>query len=336
MKTLAEAIALYQEERYLDASRRLALVTQFEPENIEGWMYFGATLAKLGQWPQAVEALRRVVKLRPDQVAGYCDLAAALIEVGDKSSAHAVLDQAASLDPAHPSLRGLRSRLTGQPPPPPPAPLVDDAEPRRARAGRWRLRISLRGLINEHNRLPIMLGVLVALVVISLGRMTLSRSAAGSHLAQATDLLTRIDTESRALAKQPGEDFDVEQKVNQLLRQAESLALAAQRAEPSNPRVYAVLARVAQRQHDPGRAWDHAQHGLELLATADREGRAKQPDPRLKAQLLLARAVATADLAVGPEAATHLAHARADAAEAVRLDPSAVDAGLDRRLAGRR
>ncbi|MBI5835513.1 MAG: tetratricopeptide repeat protein [Armatimonadetes bacterium] len=326
MKTLAEAITLYQEERYLDASRRLALVTQFEPENVEGWMYYGAALAKLGRWAQAVEALRRVVKLRPDQVSGYCELAAALIEAGDKPSAHAVLDQAASLDPAHPSLRSLRARLTGQAPPPA-KPAADEKPARPARARR---RLRLRGLVNEHNRLPLMLGVLVALVIITLARVTIGRSTSGTQLAQATELLARADVQAKALAKQPGEDFDVDQQVNQLLREAESLALAAQRAEPGEPRVYALLARIAQRQHDPRRAWEHASHGLDLSA------KAKTPDTKLRAQLLLARAVATADLAYGPSAAATLAQARTDATEAAKLDPGAVDAALDKRLAAGR
>ncbi|HAZ62008.1 MAG TPA: hypothetical protein DCZ72_00120 [Armatimonadetes bacterium] len=322
MKTLADAIALYQQERYVDAERRLALVTQFEPENVEAWMYYGATLAKLGRWPQSVEALRQVVRLRPDQVSGYCELAAALIEADDRAGAQAVLDQAASLDPDHPNLAGLRSRLG------------DTSSGRTAAAAAQVEPPADRpGLINDGNRLWFMLaalGILLLLVIVPLARRGSSTVAPGS-IESAEALVLQAERERESLARQPGEDFDVQGRVGQLAREAEAQAQIALGPNPRQPRAYAVLAAASRLQNNYSQALSQANEGLDLIGQPGVGG-----DATVMARLLLIRAQAQANLAAGPGYATALAQARADAAEAARLDPTATDPELDRLLAQRR
>jgi tetratricopeptide (TPR) repeat protein len=337
MNTLNEAIELYQQERYRDAVHRLRLVTEFAPDNVEGWMYFGAALGKLGEWEAAVHALRQVVRLRPDQITGYCDLAAALLEAGDARAAEATMAQAAGLDRDHPALRELRRRVSGvSRPAPTPDPLpAASPSPRAARRRRraWpRVTLPpLRGLITDRNRLPLMLVVLAVLIVLTVLKVARAPGT-GGEAARAIALLRQADEQEALLRVQRGEDFDIKGQARQLRDGAYQIAKSLLDQDPHLPEAHWVLARVALAQRDPLGAKSDSLKGLAELD--DTTGALPRPSgvsaDELRSGLL--RTKVRALLSGGSLSPAQAAAAHADLQTATQLAPEQADADLGEQL----
>ncbi|NUP98796.1 MAG: tetratricopeptide repeat protein, partial [Armatimonadetes bacterium] len=128
MSTFSEALRLYQEGRYDEAARRLRILLEFDRENAQAWMYYGAALGQLGRWSQAADAYRQVVDLEPEEASSYVDLATALVECGRLEQAGNALQAAIELEPRHPVALEMRERL-GTTTAPPPSPARPAAQP---------------------------------------------------------------------------------------------------------------------------------------------------------------------------------------------------------------
>ena len=311
-------------------------------------MYYGAALAKLGQAAAAVDALRRVVTLRPDQVSGYCDLAAALAESGRRDEALDAMDQAAALDAAHPAVRALRARLAPPTPPPaptaarPPAPAPTRGRRRRRavprtarRAGRrWAWpKLRLRGLINDANRLPIMLVVLGILVLLTILKSVKAPGQDSHQAEQAVALLTQAERDQADMAQQRGESFEVQRGVRARLEKAEAIARRLEMDNADRATVAYLQARAELLNKDPAGARQRVEEALAALGeeTGERPRPGGLSPDALRAGLLRARARAT--LFTRPLSAEQLAAARADLTAAQQIAADDDDKGIEAVLA---
>ncbi|MBI2298424.1 MAG: hypothetical protein HYU66_05630, partial [Armatimonadetes bacterium] len=248
-----------------------------EPDNAQAWMYLGAALGQLAQWPEAARALREVVRLQPEQASSYCDLAAALLEVGDRASAGHALDSALLLEPGHPVALRLKPRAE---PPPEPAPTADAQGPenpeqaaRRELAARRQEADERFGLAPAQDEPPrrllpwltAVLGVLLLVVAVKLIRIP---GESWRQLRQAAFLLDRVAQERARLANNPGEDFESFDKVTGWEDQAEQLMDPAATAHPEQPEVHWLQGRLAwYRERNDLVARNHLLEALARLAT---------------------------------------------------------------------
>ena len=127
MSTIGEALRFYQNGDWEEAARRLRIVVEFDRENVQAWMYYGAALGQLHRWPQASEAFRHVVDLRPEEASGYVDLGTAALEAGYLDRADDAIRAALQLEPKHPVALALRERLKAMEPEPAAAPPSEPA-----------------------------------------------------------------------------------------------------------------------------------------------------------------------------------------------------------------
>lgn len=249
MRTLAEAIELYQAERYLDAARRLKLVVEFHHDNAEAWMYYGSALSKLGQWDEAATALGKVVTLRPEQVSAWCDLAEALLAAGRDEDAVLALDAAAELAPNYHAIGRLRGRLAAQQAPEPPAadvaPSVDSPPAAPAPVRRSRQPRLPRLHLEPERRLPLMLAVLALLLVVMAVRSALAPGEKWRLVREADERLTQVERKQHELRSMPGEDFDAGGDLQALTDRAEALAMRLNKQWPRLPEGHWLAARCA-------------------------------------------------------------------------------------------
>ncbi|HEX8774356.1 MAG TPA: tetratricopeptide repeat protein [Pyrinomonadaceae bacterium] len=68
----------------IDVFRQMA---HDQPEDAMIWYGLGSEYVKLGQWNEAVEALRNVVRINPDYTAAYQMLGSALMSRGEREEA---------------------------------------------------------------------------------------------------------------------------------------------------------------------------------------------------------------------------------------------------------
>ena len=84
---LDEADRLHMEKRFEDASRHYALALAKNAHEAQGWYGLGCAQASLNEHGQALEALRRAVKLSPDDPRPRAALAQSLFALGHVSAA---------------------------------------------------------------------------------------------------------------------------------------------------------------------------------------------------------------------------------------------------------
>ncbi len=328
MRTLAEGLRLYQEERYDEAARRLQVVCEFEPDNVQAWMYYGAVLGKLDHWPHAVRAFERVVALQPDESSGFYNLAHARLNTGDAAGAEVAIAHALALEPNNPAVEALRDKIhralrppakpvepTDQaaPPKPKPAPAPEPAAPRSA--------------------LPVLLIILAALLLVTAVLLYRNASAEVRGLRQAARLLDEALTEEARLAAQPGEDFGITSRARELRNEAGSLLLRRGTARPELQWLRGRLAWERDRNAPVAEALlAEALAALSRLPSDEQRLTGGNTAAQMAAahRLLAEIAIASAEQPVELDAAAeHLAAAR-------RLAPSPRDAALAESLAAAR
>lgn len=65
-------------------------MTQTQPENEMIWYGLASEYTKLARWPEAIEALRNVIRIKPDYTAAYQMLGSALLQEGQPDAARQV------------------------------------------------------------------------------------------------------------------------------------------------------------------------------------------------------------------------------------------------------
>lgn len=90
---MAEAEALFQAQKWADASRAFEALTKAEPANGRAWLRLGGSLHALGQYERAVPAFERAVEILQGPFAMY-NLACAYARLGNKDKAFEWLTKA--------------------------------------------------------------------------------------------------------------------------------------------------------------------------------------------------------------------------------------------------
>ncbi len=327
MNTYAEALRLYQDGQYEEAAQRLRIIVEFDRQNHQALMYYGAALGQLGRWSQAVDAYRAVTNLLPEDPTAYCELATALIELGHWDQAEDAVTTALLLESSHPVALGLRERIrshypqrpdTDEPQATPPPPTLAPAPvPPRFR------------------RVHVLSAVLALLLLVVLVRALRNPGERWRRLAEAERLLDQIDKEHRRLAGAPGEDFDSMSRIRALRDGAEARVLAVARSAPNLPEVHLLRARLAWERDRDGFGAKNA--ALEALAQLRANpGERRRPSGRTPAQLQARayRLMAEVDLAAANagRGAEALQRARGWAERARQLDANAIDADFEAAL----
>ena len=89
-------------EDFAHAAALYRLVLAAQPEDAAAWNNLGNALCALGDWPEAVKALRKAAALTPDSLPVRLNLAQTLIEAGDPAEGEAALRAITSDAPEEP------------------------------------------------------------------------------------------------------------------------------------------------------------------------------------------------------------------------------------------
>jgi predicted Zn-dependent protease len=92
---------------------------QAQPDEVMVWYGLGTEYSKLGNWAEAADALRNVIRLNPDYTAAYQMLGTALTNLGDPDAARQAWSQgleAAGRTGAWKARQHLESLLAGTAP----------------------------------------------------------------------------------------------------------------------------------------------------------------------------------------------------------------------------
>jgi len=73
------ALALGELEQAAELYRK---TTELDPQFFDGWHAYGMTLMKLGHQPEAIEAMKKLLELRPNDQMGYTSLSLAYVRNG--------------------------------------------------------------------------------------------------------------------------------------------------------------------------------------------------------------------------------------------------------------
>ena len=65
-------------------------MAQTQPDNEMIWYGLASEYTKLARWPEAIEALRNVIRIKPDYTAAYQMLGSALLEEGQTEAARQI------------------------------------------------------------------------------------------------------------------------------------------------------------------------------------------------------------------------------------------------------
>lgn len=65
-------------------------MTQTQPDNEMIWYGLASEYTKLARWPEAIEALRNVIRIKPDYTAAYQMLGSALLQEGQTEAARQI------------------------------------------------------------------------------------------------------------------------------------------------------------------------------------------------------------------------------------------------------
>ena len=91
-------------------TQRLADRLKSQPDDAEGWAMLGRSYSVLERFPQALEAYKKVVALRPDEAQGYADMADAMGMVAGRKldgEPEQMISRALALDPDNAKALGL-------------------------------------------------------------------------------------------------------------------------------------------------------------------------------------------------------------------------------------
>ena len=91
-------------------TQRLADRLKSQPDDAEGWAMLGRSYSVLELFPQALEAYKKVVALRPDEAQGYADMADAMGMVAGRKldgEPEQMISRALALDPDNAKALGL-------------------------------------------------------------------------------------------------------------------------------------------------------------------------------------------------------------------------------------
>ena len=106
----AEASQGVDKAQFEAMTQRLAERLKTQPEDAEGWVMLGRSYSVLERFPQAVEAYRQVITLRPNEAQGYADMADAMgMGAGRKleGESEKLISRALALDPDNAKALGL-------------------------------------------------------------------------------------------------------------------------------------------------------------------------------------------------------------------------------------
>ena len=91
-------------------TQRLADRLTTQPEDVEGWAMLGRSYSVLERFPQALEAYKKVIALRPNEAQGYADMADAMGMVAGRKldgEPEQMISRALALDPDNAKALGL-------------------------------------------------------------------------------------------------------------------------------------------------------------------------------------------------------------------------------------
>ena len=109
LKQYREAITLLEQHQLPAAADRLRDLLQANPDMTDVWVQYAQVLTRLGRQPEALEAYKRVVRLKPEEPSGLLGAATALLALGkyDEARAHAELAIARAPSTAHQALASI-------------------------------------------------------------------------------------------------------------------------------------------------------------------------------------------------------------------------------------
>jgi len=106
----AEAAQDVDKAQFEAMTQRLADRLKSQPDDAEGWAMLGRSYSVLEQFPQALEAYKKVVALRPNEAQGYADMADAMGMVAGRKldgEPEKMISRALALDPDNAKALGL-------------------------------------------------------------------------------------------------------------------------------------------------------------------------------------------------------------------------------------
>ena len=109
LKQYREAITLLEQRQLPAAADRLRDLLQANPDMTDVWVQYAQVLTRLGRQPEALEAYKRVVRLKPEEPNGLLGAASALLALGRFDEARALAELAIAHAPstAHQALASI-------------------------------------------------------------------------------------------------------------------------------------------------------------------------------------------------------------------------------------
>lgn len=98
-RSVKEGLQLAQEGQIAEAERLWKKVVQDNPDNARGWELLATLYGHSERFPEAIDALRRVTKLKPGKAISYARIAECLERTGDKEGALQQAREALKRDP---------------------------------------------------------------------------------------------------------------------------------------------------------------------------------------------------------------------------------------------
>src|SRR5439155_25779404 len=95
-RLLQDALDIHRRGAVADAAARYSQILKFEPKNVDALCLLGLAYGELKRLPEAVNLLRKAVKLAPKHAPAHNFLGAALKEIGRSDDALASFDRAIS------------------------------------------------------------------------------------------------------------------------------------------------------------------------------------------------------------------------------------------------
>src|SRR5207244_7148013 len=95
-RLLQDGMEMHRRGAVTDAAARYSQILKFEPKNVDALCLLGLAYGQLKRFAEAVDLLRKAVKLAPKHAPAHNFLGAALKEVGRTDEALASFDRASS------------------------------------------------------------------------------------------------------------------------------------------------------------------------------------------------------------------------------------------------
>jgi tetratricopeptide (TPR) repeat protein len=109
LKQYREAVTLLDQRQFAPAADKLRELLTGNPDMTDVWLQYASVLTRLGRQPEALEAYKQVVRLKPEEPSGLLGAATTLIALGkfDEARAHAELAIARAPASAHQTLASI-------------------------------------------------------------------------------------------------------------------------------------------------------------------------------------------------------------------------------------